>query len=37
VIAGKIGARHLRVAGYYPHTQQPDLVNAALRDFWQET
>ncbi|MGW1836159.1 alpha/beta fold hydrolase [Streptomyces sp. NPDC002067] len=24
----------LRVPGYYPHTQEPDAVNAALREFW---
>lgn len=29
-----LGGRLLRVPGYYPHTQQPEAVNAALRDFW---
>ncbi|MGZ0199616.1 hypothetical protein ACNFR7_05330 [Streptomyces sp. RM1] len=26
--------RLLRVPGYYPHTQEPAAVNAALREFW---
>jgi pimeloyl-ACP methyl ester carboxylesterase len=29
-----LDARVLRVPGYYPHTQQPDAVNRALRQFW---
>ncbi|POX42645.1 alpha/beta hydrolase [Streptomyces sp. Ru73] len=33
-IAAAIGAEHLVVPGYYPHTQQPDRVNAALRELW---
>ncbi|MGW2658541.1 alpha/beta fold hydrolase [Streptomyces sp. NPDC001478] len=33
-VAQRIGARRLRVPGYYPHTQHPDQVNAALRDLW---
>ncbi|GAA2264571.1 alpha/beta hydrolase [Streptomyces ruber] len=33
-IAEVIGAAHLVVPGYYPHTQQPERVNAALRDLW---
>ncbi|MFS8198130.1 alpha/beta fold hydrolase [Streptomyces sp. CWNU-52B] len=36
-LAGTVGARLLRVAGYYPHTQQPAAVNAALRELWGET
>ncbi|WP_222720680.1 hypothetical protein [Actinomadura sp. HBU206391] len=34
VTAERIGARLLRVPGYYPHVQRPDLVNAALRALW---
>ncbi|GAA4800444.1 alpha/beta fold hydrolase [Streptomyces ziwulingensis] len=33
-VAEAVGARLLRVAGYYPHTQRPDEVNAALRELW---
>lgn len=33
-VADRIGARHLRVPGYYPHTQHPAEVNAALRELW---
>ncbi|OKI10151.1 alpha/beta hydrolase [Streptomyces sp. CB02923] len=33
-VAGAVGARLLRVDGYYPHTQQPATVNAALRELW---
>ncbi|WP_320774406.1 alpha/beta hydrolase [Streptomyces sp. CRN 30] len=33
-IAEVIGAEHLVVPGYYPHTQQPGRVNAALRELW---
>jgi pimeloyl-ACP methyl ester carboxylesterase len=36
VIAGKIGARLLAVAGasHWPHAQQPAIVNDALSDLW---
>jgi pimeloyl-ACP methyl ester carboxylesterase len=36
VIAGKIGARVLRVPGasHWPHAQQPRIVNDALSDLW---
>ncbi|MFE2030692.1 alpha/beta fold hydrolase [Streptomyces hygroscopicus] len=34
VIAETVGARHLRVPGFYPHTQQPELVNQALLRLW---
>ncbi|GHH95678.1 alpha/beta fold hydrolase [Streptomyces capillispiralis] len=33
-LTGALGARLLRVPGFYPHTQQPDTVNAALDEFW---
>lgn len=33
-VAERIGARRLRVPGYYPHTQHPGAVNAALRALW---
>ncbi|MFI8994281.1 alpha/beta fold hydrolase [Streptomyces sp. NPDC053542] len=33
-IATAVGAAHLVVPGYYPHTQQPERVNAALADLW---
>ncbi|GAA2454263.1 alpha/beta fold hydrolase [Streptomyces glaucus] len=33
-VADAVGARLLRVPGYYPHTQQPAAVNAALRELW---
>ncbi|MFE7071630.1 alpha/beta fold hydrolase [Streptomyces sp. NPDC057620] len=33
-VADGVGARLLRVPGYYPHTQQPAAVNAALRELW---
>lgn len=33
-IADTIGAELLRVAGYYPHTQQSATVNDALRELW---
>lgn len=29
-----LGGRLLRMPGYYPHTQEPYAVNAALREFW---
>ncbi|GAA2099493.1 hypothetical protein GCM10009801_71190 [Streptomyces albiaxialis] len=31
-----LAARHLRVPGFYPHTQQPSLVNGALRELWAD-
>ncbi|GLZ15060.1 hypothetical protein Acsp04_52950 [Actinomadura sp. NBRC 104425] len=34
-IADRIGAERLRVPGFYPHTEQPTLVNDALRDLWR--
>ncbi|OWA07071.1 alpha/beta hydrolase [Streptomyces sp. CS227] len=33
-IAEATGAAHLVVPGYYPHTQQPERVNAALEHLW---
>jgi pimeloyl-ACP methyl ester carboxylesterase len=33
-VADALGARLLRVPGYYPHTQQAAAVNAALRELW---
>ncbi|WP_410177248.1 hypothetical protein [Streptomyces nigrescens] len=33
-LAEELGADHLVVPGYYPHTQQPEAVNAALRELW---
>ncbi|WP_329038947.1 alpha/beta hydrolase [Streptomyces sp. NBC_01725] len=33
-VADRTGARRLRVPGYYPHTQYPAEVNAALRELW---
>lgn len=33
-VAREIGADQLTVPGYYPHTQQPTLVNHALRTLW---
>ncbi|MFE9093414.1 alpha/beta fold hydrolase [Streptomyces sp. NPDC007264] len=33
-VADAVGGRLLRVPGYYPHTQQPATVNAALRELW---
>ncbi|KAA6212127.1 alpha/beta hydrolase [Streptomyces albofaciens JCM 4342] len=33
-VADAVGARLLRVPGYYPHTQEPAAVNAALRELW---
>lgn len=33
-LARTMRARLLRVPGYYPHTQQPAAVNAALRELW---
>jgi pimeloyl-ACP methyl ester carboxylesterase len=29
-----LGARLVRLPGYYPHTQRPAAVNASLREFW---
>ncbi|MFD7292844.1 alpha/beta fold hydrolase [Streptomyces sp. NPDC059897] len=34
-VAATVGARLVRVPGYYPHTQQPAAVNAALRGLWE--
>ncbi|WP_344953756.1 alpha/beta hydrolase [Actinomadura miaoliensis] len=34
-IADRIGAERLRVPGFYPHTEQPALINDALRDLWR--
>ncbi|NYD47908.1 pimeloyl-ACP methyl ester carboxylesterase [Actinomadura luteofluorescens] len=34
-IAERIGARYLKVPGYYPQVQQPSTVNDALRDLWR--
>jgi pimeloyl-ACP methyl ester carboxylesterase len=38
VMAGKIGARLLRVAGasHWPHKQQPQIVNDALSELWSQ-
>ncbi|MEU0406398.1 alpha/beta fold hydrolase [Streptomyces griseorubiginosus] len=33
-LTDSLGARLVRVPGYYPHTQRPAEVNAALRGFW---
>ncbi|MFD5590855.1 alpha/beta fold hydrolase [Streptomyces griseorubiginosus] len=33
-LTDSLGARLVRVPGYYPHTQRPVDVNAALREFW---
>ncbi|MFZ3561897.1 alpha/beta fold hydrolase [Streptomyces sp. BH055] len=35
-VAATVGARLVRVPGYYPHTQQPAAVNAALRELWEQ-
>ncbi|MER5392391.1 alpha/beta hydrolase [Saccharopolyspora sp. NPDC002686] len=37
VTAERIGANLLRVPGasHWPHSQRPDVVNAALREFWK--
>ncbi|RZE89821.1 alpha/beta fold hydrolase [Streptomyces albidoflavus] len=34
-IAEATGAAHLVVPGHYPHTQQPERVNAALEHLWE--
>ncbi|MFB7925416.1 hypothetical protein ACFC13_30095, partial [Streptomyces sp. NPDC056081] len=34
-IAAATGAAHLVVPGHYPHTQQPERVNAALEHLWE--
>ncbi|GAA5059365.1 alpha/beta hydrolase [Thermocatellispora tengchongensis] len=34
-IASRIGAGHVTVPGYYPHVQEPGLVNAAIEDLWR--
>ncbi|MFJ7199788.1 MULTISPECIES: alpha/beta fold hydrolase [unclassified Streptomyces] len=33
-LTDSLGGRLLRVPGYYPHTQEPAVVNAVLREFW---
>ncbi|MEV5342148.1 alpha/beta hydrolase [Streptomyces sp. NPDC052676] len=33
-VAEAVDGQLLRVPGYYPHTQQPATVNAALRQLW---
>ncbi|MFB7629938.1 alpha/beta fold hydrolase [Streptomyces sp. NPDC056149] len=33
-LTDSLGGRLLRVPGYYPHTQEPAAVNAALRELW---
>ncbi|MFJ2509817.1 alpha/beta fold hydrolase [Streptomyces griseoviridis] len=33
-LTDSLAGQLLRVPGYYPHTQEPALVNAALREFW---
>ncbi|MEU7229370.1 alpha/beta fold hydrolase [Streptomyces chrestomyceticus] len=33
-LTDSLGGRLLRVPGYYPHTQEPATVNAALRELW---
>ena len=33
-LAEALDARHVRVPGYYPHTQEPARVNGALRELW---
>ncbi|MBD0675164.1 alpha/beta hydrolase [Streptomyces sp. CBMA156] len=33
-LTDSLAGRLLRVPGYYPHTQEPAAVNAALREFW---
>ncbi|MYU54744.1 MULTISPECIES: alpha/beta fold hydrolase [Streptomyces] len=33
-LTDSLGGLLLRVPGYYPHTQEPAAVNAALREFW---
>ncbi|MFB7121948.1 alpha/beta fold hydrolase [Kitasatospora sp. NPDC056273] len=33
-LTDSLDGRLLRVPGYYPHTQEPAAVNAALREFW---
>ncbi|MGA4545263.1 alpha/beta fold hydrolase [Uniformispora flossi] len=33
-LADALAGRLLWVPGYYPHTQEPAAVNAALREFW---
>ncbi|MFF2012073.1 alpha/beta fold hydrolase [Streptomyces sp. NPDC058195] len=33
-LTDSLAGRLLRVPGYYPHTQEPAVVNAALREFW---
>ncbi|NEB02475.1 alpha/beta fold hydrolase [Streptomyces sp. SID13726] len=33
-LTDSLGGSLVRLPGYYPHTQRPADVNAALRDFW---
>ncbi|MFF9315035.1 alpha/beta fold hydrolase [Streptomyces sp. NPDC014748] len=33
-LTDSLGGRLVRAPGYYPHTQEPAAVNAALREFW---
>lgn len=33
-LTDSLGARLVRMPGYYPHTQRPADVNAVLREFW---
>ena len=33
-LTASLGARLVRMPGYYPHTQRSADVNAALREFW---
>jgi pimeloyl-ACP methyl ester carboxylesterase len=33
-LTDSLGGRLVRVPGYYPHTQEPETVNAALQEFW---
>jgi len=34
-LASAVQGRLLRVPGYYPHTQEPNAVNAALSELWR--
>jgi hypothetical protein len=33
-VTDRIGARLVTVPGFYPHVQQPALVNRTLAEFW---
>ncbi|MEJ3653307.1 alpha/beta hydrolase [Actinomycetes bacterium KLBMP 9759] len=35
VVAEQVGADLLTVPGFYPHVQEPERVNDALRDLWR--